>query len=107
MQAGELRHRIDIVTPVSGAQDGYGNARETWTTLHATVPAAIVPTASREVYAGNKIDTIASHIVTIRYIAGITVKMRVKWGSRTFAIVGMVNPEERNVSLDLICQEQF
>jgi SPP1 family predicted phage head-tail adaptor len=43
--------------------------------------------------------------VVIRYRAGITPKMRVKYGERTLNINGIINRDERNVELALDCRE--
>jgi len=45
--------------------------------------------------------------ISIRYLAGITPKMRVKHGNRIFDIVSMINPEERNRELQLMVKERI
>jgi SPP1 family predicted phage head-tail adaptor len=105
MRAGTLRHLVTLQTPAS-ASDGDGGFTDTWTTL-ATVWASIVPATARDlerVVAGT-VQSSATHLVTIRYLAGVTTKTRVVFGSRLFSVTGMQNPEERNISLVLVCQE--
>jgi SPP1 family predicted phage head-tail adaptor len=73
----------------------------------ATVWASIVPATARDlerVVAGT-VQSSATHLVTIRYLAGVTTKTRVVFGSRLFSVTGVQNPEERNISLVLVCQE--
>lgn len=108
MRAGILRHRITLQSPSDPAPDGDGGFTNTWSTLAADVPAAIAPaTASNleRVIAGT-VQSIATHLVTIRYLVGVTTKTRALFGSRVFEVIGVQNPDERNISLVLICQER-
>jgi SPP1 family predicted phage head-tail adaptor len=110
MDIGALRHRITLQTPTS-VSDGDSGFIDRWppdggTTL-ATVWASIVPATARDlerVVAGT-VQSSATHLVTIRYLAGVTTKTRVVFGSRLLSVTGMQNPEERNISLVLVCQE--
>jgi SPP1 family predicted phage head-tail adaptor len=106
MNIGALRHRITLQTPTSVA-DGDGGFSDTWATLAANVPASIAPATAHDlerVVAGT-VQSSATHLVTIRYLAGVTTKTRVVFGSRLFSVTGVQNPDERNISLVLVCQE--
>jgi SPP1 family predicted phage head-tail adaptor len=106
VRAGELRHLITLQTPSTAAPDGDGGFTNTWTDL-ATVWASIVPATARDlerVVAGT-VQSSATHLVTIRYLAGVTTKTRVVFGSRLFSVTGVQNTDERNISLVLVCQE--
>jgi SPP1 family predicted phage head-tail adaptor len=106
MRAGELRHLITLQTPSTATPDGDGGFTNTWADL-ATVWASIVPATARDlerVVAGT-VQSSATHLVTIRYLAGVTTKTRVVFGSRLFSVTGVQNPDERNISLVLVCQE--
>jgi SPP1 family predicted phage head-tail adaptor len=109
VRAGALRHRITLQNPKSPpTPDGDGGYTEDpWTTLAANVPASIVPATARDlerVVAGT-VQSSATHLVTIRYLAGVTTKTRVVFGTRLLSVTGVQNPEERNISLVLVCQE--
>lgn len=121
MRAGLLRHRITLQTPTS-APDGDGGFVNTWppdggATLATNVPASIEPASllgaamgpamskdMERVIAGTVLSS-ATHLVTMRYLDGVTTKTRVLFGSRVLNVTGVQNPEERNISLVLICQE--
>jgi SPP1 family predicted phage head-tail adaptor len=106
VRAGELRHLITLQTPSTAAPDGDGGFTNTWTDL-ATVWASIVPATARDlerVVAGT-VQSSATHLVTIRYLAGVTTKTRVVFGSRLLSVTGVQNTDERNISLVLVCQE--
>ena len=105
MQAGALRHYIDI-QQVTGSTDDYGNQRQDWSALYSNVPADIQQITSRELYAGARPETLNSHRFMIRYLPGLTTAMRIKYGTRLFTITGIINKDERNITLELLGQEQ-
>ena len=107
MRSGTLRHIINIEQSVAGASDGMGNNRASWTAVASNLRASITPITSREVFAGEKIDTLATHSIVLRYWPGITSKMRVVFGARAFNVISVLNEEERNIMLTLVTQEQF
>ena len=47
----------------------------------------------------------STHVWNIAYIRGLTSEMRLKWGIRTFGIVRLRNPGERNRDLELETEE--
>jgi SPP1 family predicted phage head-tail adaptor len=106
VRAGELRHLITLQTPSTATPDGDGGFTNTWTDL-ATVWASIVPATARDLerLVAGTVQSSATHLVTIRYLAGVTTKTRVVFGSRLLSVTGVQNPEERNISLVLVCQE--
>lgn len=100
MTVGELRHWITLETPGTPVADGDGGYTQTWSALTPSpVAASIVPASARElerVIAGTVLSS-ATHIVTIRYHSGVTTKTRITFGARTLNVVGLMNPDERNV----------
>ena len=104
MEAGKLRHIIDIQQQ-STTQDSYGEAVDTWTNLYSSVYASIEDMKAREFYSGEKLNSEITHKIRIRYKASILPKMRVKFGTRYFNIETIVNWQERNIFLDIMCKE--
>lgn len=108
MNVGSLRHCITLENPTSQIMDGDGGYTYIYTPLDPpSVYAEIKPATVRDlerVAAGTVLST-ASHVVTIRYHAGVTTETRVKFGTRYFSVVGVMNPEERNIELQLMCVE--
>lgn len=103
MRIGDLRQRVDLETPTNTA-DGMGGQTVAWSTF-TTVWAAVWPvSASEQVQAGQQAMTI-THRIRIRWRSGVTSDMRVKFGSRYFAIVGIVTPNEIHRQIDLLCKE--
>jgi len=106
MQAGTLRHYVTIEHLTGSTPDGFGNVRKTWTAFYSNVPAEITPATSKEIWAGTQEKTSNTHVVVIRYGSGIDTTMRVVYGSRIFTINGILNKDERNIELTLLCREE-
>mgnify|MGYP001577893075 CR=1 FL=1 len=106
LPSGALRHAV-LIEQRSVASDGAGDLAPTWTTF-ASPRASIEPSQGQERWVGERLMAEVDTIVMVRYVAGITPKtMRVKFGSRTFNLVALVNVQERNRELRLLCKEQL
>jgi SPP1 family predicted phage head-tail adaptor len=103
VRIGRLRHRIAIER-VTETRDTDGSVIETWST-YATVQASIDPISGREYFAAQSVQADVTHRIVIRYLSGIVPKMRVKYGSRIFDILSVINVSERNGELQLMCRE--
>lgn len=85
MLAQRLRHRVTI-EQVAESRDSDGGVITTWAALHSKVPAEIVPLSGREFVAAQAAQAGVNARMTIRYVAGITTKMRVVHGSDIYNI---------------------
>lgn len=103
MRAGALRHSVIIQTSTP-SQSGTGEVTESWGTF-ATVKASISPSSGREFFASEQLNAEMSHKVKIRYLSGVTTKMRVLFGSRVLDILSIVNIDEKNHEMILMCKE--
>lgn len=109
MRAGDLRHQISLQAltdgleaPLpSGAPDQYWDDIATLTNIRASIE----PLSGRELYAAQQFNSEVTHSVHIRYRAGITDAMRVRFGTRLFTIHNVLNIEERNRDIQLLCSE--
>jgi len=105
MQAGKLRHRVTIQTPTE-TQNAVGEVTRSWAAFtDGVVWAAVEPMNGREILMAQQMTSTATTKVTIRYLAGVTSKMRVLFGTRTFEIEYVLNPLERNAEQVLLCRE--
>lgn len=103
---GEFRHVITFQT-LSKKRSSYGSSAKEWVDVK-TARAAIYPVSGKEFFSAEKINSEVSHKIQIRYIAGITSDMQIKFGERTFEIKGPpINFQERNILLQLMCKELF
>ena len=104
MRAGSLRRRLTIQSVTEGALSSSGEPAETVTTF-ATVWGSVNPLSGAELYRMHEIHPEVTHAVQIRYLAGVTSKMRVVFGTRSFEIKSVVNTAEANRELNLLCTE--
>jgi SPP1 family predicted phage head-tail adaptor len=84
--------------------DGMGGWTEEWSTL-ATVRAAIWPKKMVEQVEAGKRTATVTHQIRVRYLDGIDEECRVVFGDRVFEVISVLNVEERNRTLDLMCEE--
>ena len=103
MQAGKLRHQI-IIQQQSSTQDAHGQLVETWTTF-ATLRASVEPLRGKEYFSTEQEHAEVDTRIRIRYSAGILPKMRVLFGSKLYDIKSVINVEERNRYMELMCEE--
>jgi head-tail adaptor len=109
IDAGGLDKRVTIQVPGPRVPDGKGGFTETWTDLTpngwwAAIEPATASNVERRV--GRQVEAKVSHLVTVRYVAGVLVTGRVVFGTRIFWIRGIANRYERNVQLTLACEEK-
>ncbi len=103
---GRLRHRITIQEPVEGDKDSQGKPVITWTEVKE-VWASIEPMRGKELYEVKQINTTTTHKVIIRYYSGLLTKYRILFGERIFGIDNIINISERNILMELLCEEKI
>lgn len=104
MRAGTLRHRVRIQQLVQTG-DGMGGIMETWQDV-AVVWAAVEPLQGRELFEAQQVRAELSHRVRLRYRPDIAPKMRLIHKGRVFHIESVINRDERNRELVLLCAEE-
>jgi SPP1 family predicted phage head-tail adaptor len=103
MKMAKLRHRIRIER-VTETKDIDSLAIETSLTYTA-VQASIKPISGREYFAAQSTQADVTHRIGLRYLSGVTPKMHVGYGTRIFDILSVINADERNRELQLMCRE--
>jgi len=102
MKAGDLRHKCWIKTPTFA--NTAGTVTTTWGT--ATVCwGALMPLQGREWVESGMTNSEITGRFRMRYVSGVQPKMQLYYGSRTFEIVGVIDPEERHRELELMVRE--
>lgn len=99
-----LKKRIVIEQLALAANDS-GGQTETWSTF-STVWASITPKIVKEVNFAQRIEPRVDHDIVIRYLANLTTKMRVKFGTRYFEIKAIINVDENNEWHKLLASER-
>lgn len=103
-RAGRFRHQIVIQknTPVQSAS---GAAVESWSTF-ATVFAGVEPVKGREYFGAGRINAETTHLIVLRWLAGVDETMRIAFDGRVFDIQAVINKDERDRDLELTCVER-
>jgi SPP1 family predicted phage head-tail adaptor len=101
--AGKLGHRIELHS-ASETSDDYGDVLESWSS-YATVWARVMPLQGRELLLAQQVNAELTHQVEIRYNSTVTTTHRVILGSRTLEIVSIINEDERNKNMIMLCKE--
>jgi len=103
MRAGDLRHRITLQQKTE-TRDSFGAVIETWNDV-ATLYASIEPLRGKEFFDAQQVNAEVTIRIRIRYRSGVTPNMRVLFGTRTFDIQSVINVDERNREMILMCRE--
>ena len=103
MKIGKLRHRVTLQEHIS-TRDSFGAEKEAWIDT-AKVWASVEPLSGKEYFAAQQINAEVNIKVTIRYRPLIHPRMRVLFGVRVFEILSVLNIEEKNIQLVLMCKE--
>ena len=105
IDAGALNKRVTLLAR-GRTDDAFADPQaDTWTEV-CTVWAAISNAGAREFWEAQAAHAELTHKVTIRYRAGITADMRVRFGERLFAVIAPpVDYDMRHKYLVLKCRE--
>jgi head-tail adaptor len=101
-------HRMTWQNPGPAVANGDGSYTLTWTDLvppTTSVKIAPATTATLERLAAGTVLSTASHVVSGPYHPQIKTTTRGLFNGRIFNVIGVANPEERNVETIAICVE--
>lgn len=104
MQAGQLKHVIDIQVALN-SRDSYGASTQEWVTFLGGIRASVEPLSGKEFFAAKQVNAEITHSIKIRYRTGIKPSMRVKYGTRYFDIKSVVDIKEERKEMHLMCTE--
>jgi SPP1 family predicted phage head-tail adaptor len=112
IRSGDLRHKITIQERTQTA-DGMGGFTDVWSDLYPT-RAGIWPMKANEILDNLKLELNVNHRIRIRHPRTFEIKadMRLKWfdhiakTDKYFKIISIINPDKRNVLLELLCIEE-
>ena len=103
MQSGKMRTPITVQTYTDSIASN-GETTKTWTTF-ATAYAEIRPVSGKELAMAGKVQAELSSVIKIRFLTGLTSRMRIVSGTRTFEIVSIV-PDRTNAKDMIIAVNQ-
>lgn len=101
MKAGTLNRRVAVqsYTPSRAAN---GEETKSWSTV-ATVWASIDPLSGRELLAARDVLAEVSTRIRMRYLSGVTPKMRITHGSSVYRIESVIESQLEGRELELLC----
>ena len=103
LRAATLRHRV-VLQSAADTADGGGGGATVWSDT-ATLWASIEPLKGTERLTAQQLESRLTHRVRLRHRSDVTTAMRVKFGTRIFNIRAVINPDERDRLLELLCEE--
>lgn len=101
---GKLRHQVALLKSVI-RKDELGQEIESWE-VQDLVWASIEPLSGKEYFSAKQVNSEINVKITIRYIESILSQWVVQFGQRVFNIEAIINLEERNKFLQLLCSEK-
>lgn len=104
MRAGTLRHRVTLQSQQL-TSDGQGGQTESWTDFAVGVYCRIEPLQGAEKVQAQQVNDELTHRISLRYLPGLSSKMRVLYGSRVFLIESTLNDNERNAEMVMFAKE--
>lgn len=95
------------IQAVTQTADSFGQPIESWADVTGLTDlfASVINTGGKEYYAAQKLNAEVTAVFKVRYVSGITVLHRVKYGSRYFHILNVNNVNEADNFLLLSCKE--
>jgi SPP1 family predicted phage head-tail adaptor len=102
MRAGRMRHKVSIERPTV-TQDSTGSITNTWGE-YASVWASVEPISGREYFSASQVQSNVSTRIRIRYLEGVTPKMRVLHGSTYYDIEAVITDNKSGIAeMQLMC----
>ncbi len=106
LAAGSIRHRVEIQRRNEDARDAHGGISEAFAKI-ADRWARITPRSGRERdERADRTEAHVTHLITMRFVPGLTSKDRIVHAGRIFAIVRVLNLEERDAIHEVEVQEE-
>lgn len=105
MRAGTLGHLATIETYTQAVDSFGGTSGGAWATF-SQAWIGIFPLNGTEKYVSGEKHATATHKIKMRFLSGVNAKMRIKARGRTFEIVSVINPGERDKELQLVVEEK-
>lgn len=103
MKAGDLRERI-TVQAYTETKNSLGEMVPVYDQTFAEVWASVQGVTAREFLLAGQQQTEISHRIRMRYLTGLTQRMRIVWRGRTMEIVSILEHANRSEH-ELLCQE--
>lgn len=103
VDAGLLRHRVHIQSPVRTQNSTTGEFTTSWTTVHADVPCSIEPLSVKDYLQSKADQSEIKFRIVLRWLSGVTPDMRILGAcgchfNRVFSPQGWLEDKESGMS---------
>ena len=102
MNPGALRHLVTIQKQVE-TKNAYGEAEVSWANVAENVWSRIMPLRGKEYFAAKQVNADIEARVIMRHRTDITTKMRLLHGTDEYYVSSIINEDERDRFLQLMC----
>ena len=106
MRAGRRNIKLLIEQKTENSVDSVGDPQVTWAT-YSTQWAEVLTTGGKEFLEAREQHSELTHIVTTRFVDGVTPKMRINNSGDLYNIIATYDPSKRNGELKMYCTEQL
>jgi len=110
MNPGKLRHKISIMKSTVAPSTSYGEVINTWVTfmkVWASIEPIIGSLSGRENFIGGQSLSMVDTKIILRHCPlTITPAMKVVWNGNNYNIETVLNINERNNEIVLMCEKQ-
>jgi SPP1 family predicted phage head-tail adaptor len=106
MRAGKLQNRVEIQRDDGASQNDLGEHVPAWAT-YQTVWAQVTPLTGQRLFNAAQVMHDVTHEIRMRWqsVAELTPNHRIKWGTRIFEILSIVNWQEQDAEAIVSCRE--
>ena len=104
MRAGKMFHRLQWQRDVATTQQANGELQPSWQTK-GILWGSFEPLRGRELQLATQINAEINSMVSIRYRSGMRPHDRLAETGRVLDIQAVINPDEKNESMKLLCIE--
>ena len=98
-----MRYRIKVEN-ATNTRDAGGGMSQAYNSA-AFVYANIKPTNANSSYRQGMVQEKVTHEITMRFMKNIGTNSRISYGTRLFDVKGIINVDERDRFLKLLCEE--
>lgn len=102
---GKYRHRVSVQSMTDSSADDYNQTTQTAVTI-STRWASEKPLTGKALEYGKQIHELVTHEIRMRYFPNLNPDNKLVFGSRTFEILSVINVDERNEEMIVMCVEE-
>lgn len=105
-RAGQRNVKVIIEQKTENGPDSVGDPDLTWSAF-STQWTEVITQSGKEFLQAREQHSELTHILTTRFVSGVTPKMRVNNGGAYYNILAAFDPSKRRHKLKIYCSEQL